>query len=67
MVACYNDPSADFRFAMAGAYSEVLVREDEGGRITGSVMVGRDGHRSWLNYVACSHDSRGIGIGRQMV
>ncbi len=67
LVADYNDPAADFRFARAGACSDVLVAEDETGRISGSVMVGHDGHRGWLYYVACTPDSRGSGIGRQMV
>jgi ribosomal protein S18 acetylase RimI-like enzyme len=67
LVAAYNDPAADFRFARAGACSDVLVGEDEAGRICGSVMVGHDGHRGWLYYVASSPHSRGSGIGRQMV
>jgi ribosomal protein S18 acetylase RimI-like enzyme len=67
LVASYNDPAADFRFARTGASSDVLVGEDETGRISGSVMVGHDGHRGWLYYVASSPHSRGGGIGRQMV
>jgi ribosomal protein S18 acetylase RimI-like enzyme len=45
----------------------VLVCEDEAGHISGSVMVGHDGHRGWLYYVASTPHSRGSGIGRQMV
>ncbi|SRR5579883_122000 len=67
LVVSYNDPAADFRFARAGACSDVLVGEDDSGRITGSVMVGHDGHRGWLYYVASSPRTRGKGIGRQMV
>jgi len=67
LVASYNDPEADFRFARAGACSDVLVGEDETGRISGSVMVGHDGHRGWLYYVASNPNSRGSGIGQQMV
>jgi ribosomal protein S18 acetylase RimI-like enzyme len=67
LVASYNDPGADFRFAKAGACSDVLVGEDETGRISGSVMVGHDGHRGWLYYVASVPHARGSGIGRQMV
>jgi ribosomal protein S18 acetylase RimI-like enzyme len=67
LVATYNDPAVDFRFARAGACSEVLVGEDEAGRISSSIMVGHDGHRGWLYYVACTPHSRGSGIGRQMV
>ena len=67
LVASYNDPAADFRFARARACSEVLVCEDGAGHISGSVMVGHDGHRGWLYYVASTPHSRGSGIGRQMV
>jgi ribosomal protein S18 acetylase RimI-like enzyme len=67
LVASYNDPVADFRFARAGACSDVLVGDDETGRISGSIMVGHDGHRGWLYYVASAPHARGTGIGRQMV
>jgi ribosomal protein S18 acetylase RimI-like enzyme len=43
------------------------VGVDETGQIKGSVMVGHDGHRGWLYYVASDPDSRGAGFGRQMV
>ncbi len=66
LVASYNDPAADFRFARAGACSDVLVAEAAGG-IVGSVMVGHDGHRGWLYYVAAAPDVRGHGIGRHLV
>lgn len=66
LVAAYNDPAADFAFARAGACSDVLVGEDAGG-IRGTVMVGHDGHRGWLYYVAADPRSRGAGAGRQMV
>jgi ribosomal protein S18 acetylase RimI-like enzyme len=67
LVASYNDPAADFRFAKAGSCSDVLVAEDESSRICGSVMVGHDGHRGWLYYVASAHHTRGRGVGREIV
>ena len=67
LVASYNDPAVDFRFAHDSACSDILVGEDEAGSIVGTVMVGHDGHRGWLYYVASSPQSRGSGIGRQMV
>jgi ribosomal protein S18 acetylase RimI-like enzyme len=67
LVASHNDPAADFRFARNGACSDVLVGEDETGRIIGSVMVGHDGHRGWLYYVASAPHARGSGVGRRMV
>jgi len=67
LVVSYNDPGADFRFALDGPASDVLVGADREGRIVGSVMVGHDGHRGWLYYVAAHPDERGTGIGRRMV
>jgi ribosomal protein S18 acetylase RimI-like enzyme len=67
LVASTNDPVADFRFAKSGPSSDVLVGVDDAGAVAGSVMVGHDGHRGWLYYVAASPASRGKGIGRHMV
>lgn len=70
LVAAYNDPGEDFRFAIAGASSAVLVAEDAGladRRVIGAVMVGHDGHRGWIYYVAAAPDRRGDGIGRAIV
>jgi len=67
LVASYNDPVADFRFAKAGPCSDVLVAVDDAGEAAGSVMVGHDGHRGWLYYVAARPTSRNKGVGRRMV
>jgi len=67
LVVPANDPVAEFRFAKAGACSDVLVAVDEAGAIAGSVMVGHDGHRGWLYYVAARPTSRSMGVGRRMV
>jgi ribosomal protein S18 acetylase RimI-like enzyme len=66
LVANYNDPATDFRFAMLGPNSTVLVG-DAGGRICGSLMVGHDGHRGWLYYVASSPDQQRRGTGQAMI
>jgi ribosomal protein S18 acetylase RimI-like enzyme len=67
LVASYNDPVADFRFAKAGACSDVLVAVDDSGEAAGSVMVGHDGHRGWLYFVGARPTSRSKGVGRRMV
>ena len=67
LVVSYNDPAADFRFAQAAPGSDILVGQDAKGDIIGTVMVGHDGHRGWLYYVASDPASRGRGVGRQMV
>lgn len=63
----WNPPTWDVPFARANPSSEVLVAEDAGGRIVGSVLCGHDGHRGWLYYVAVHPDLRGCGLGRRMV
>ena len=67
LVTSYNDPALDFRFALARTSSDVLVGVDTEGGIVGSVMVGHDGHRGWVYYVAASPRHRRQGIGRNMV
>lgn len=67
LVAPYNDPGADFRFAKTGACSDVLVGLDDAGDPMASVMVGHDGHRGWLYYVASAPSARGHGYGRAIV
>jgi ribosomal protein S18 acetylase RimI-like enzyme len=67
LVAPYNDPTADFRFAKAGPNSDVLVGQDDAGEIVGSVMVGHDGHRGWLYYAAAHPAARNKGVGGRMI
>ncbi len=58
----WNDPEKDLRFALQGPSSTVLVGKIENEVIT-SVMVGHDGHRGALYYLAVSpqHQSKGHG------
>jgi ribosomal protein S18 acetylase RimI-like enzyme len=67
LVTSYNDPVSDFRFAKSGPSSDVLIGLDGTGELRASVMVGHDGHRGWLYYVAASPDVRGLGFGRAIV
>ena len=67
LIASYNDPHADFRFARAGAASDVLVAEDGAKQLVGSVMVGHDGHRGWLYYVGSHPALRSRGVDRELV
>ena len=67
LTTAYNNPAADFRLAIAGLASSVLVAEEATGLIVGTVMVGHDGHRGWLYYVATDPSHRGKGVGRTIV
>jgi ribosomal protein S18 acetylase RimI-like enzyme len=63
----WNDPYADFLRAVQGPSSAVLGTYDAGGTLIGTAMVGVDGHRGWVYYVASSPDHRGEGIGRALM
>lgn len=62
----WNDPRADFDLALASATSAVLLAE-QGPVICGSVMVGFDGHRGWVYYLAAAAECRRTGIGRRLM
>ena len=66
LVVSYNDPAEDFRRARDGAASQVLVARHDG-TIVGALMVGHDGHRGWIYYLATDRARRGEGIGRALV
>ena len=62
----WNDPVADFDRAVETATSDILVRHD-GDELIASVMVGYDGHRGWVYYLAVHPDQRHRGQGRAMM
>jgi len=61
-----NDPAADIALARRGAHSTILLGRD-GGAIIATAMVGHDGHRGWVYYVATDPDHRGKGYGRAIM
>jgi ribosomal protein S18 acetylase RimI-like enzyme len=63
----WNDPYADFLRAVEVPSSAVLGTYDEGGALIGTAMVGVDGHRGWVYYVASAPDHRGEGIGHALM
>jgi ribosomal protein S18 acetylase RimI-like enzyme len=62
----WNDPAADIAFARKGPNSAVLTGRDSG-NIVATVMVGHEGHRGWVYYVAVDPDHRGHGYGREIM
>ena len=62
----WNDPAADFARAITGTTSAVLIVR-EGERLAASVMVGCDGHRGWVYYLAVDPARRRAGLGRAMM
>lgn len=63
----WNDPSADLRRSLDGPSSTVLGAVDAGGTLIGTAMVGHDGHRGWVYYLAVAPDRRGQGLGRALM
>lgn len=62
----WNDPEKDIAFARRDGHSTLLVAESAG-RVVATAMVGEDGHRGWLYYVATDPALHGAGLGRQIV
>jgi len=62
----WNDPAADIALARRGPNSTVLIGRD-GSTIVATAMVGHDGHRGWVYYVAVDPDRRGQGHGRAIM
>jgi ribosomal protein S18 acetylase RimI-like enzyme len=62
----WNDPARDIAFARRDDHSTVLVGVEDG-RIVASAMVGEDGHRGWVYYVAIALERQRSGFGRIMM
>ncbi len=63
----WNDPAADLKRAVEGLTSTVLAARGADGALLGTAMVGHDGHRGWVYYVAVDTDHQGQGVGRQLM
>ncbi|WP_445996881.1 GNAT family acetyltransferase [Okibacterium fritillariae] len=61
----WNPPAEDFARAVGGETSAVLGAFD-GDELVGTAMVGHDGHRGWIYYLAVAETRRGSGLGRQL-
>jgi ribosomal protein S18 acetylase RimI-like enzyme len=59
----WNDPAADIALARKGPNATVLVGR-HGSSVVASVLVGHDGHRGWVYYVAVDPECRHKGYGR---
>lgn len=62
----WNDPHADLRRAMTSPCSTVLAALDDG-LLAGTAMVGFDGHRGWVYYLAVRPDCQRHGVGRNLM
>jgi ribosomal protein S18 acetylase RimI-like enzyme len=62
----WNEPQADIARARGKSSSEILVGRS-GDAIVATVMVGHDGHRGWVYYVAVDPDQHKKGYGRAIM
>ena len=66
LVVPQNDPVEDIRKKME-FQPDLFFIALEDGRLIGSVMVGYEGHRGWMNYLAVLPAYQKRGYGRKLV
>ena len=66
LVRDWNDPTDDIALARRDTNATVLLGRLDG-RPAASVLVGHDGHRGWVYYVATDPEHRGKGHGRAIM
>ena len=62
----WNDPASDIAFARRGQNATILIGR-AGGALVATAMVGHDGHRGWVYYVAVDPDRQGQDFGRAIM
>jgi ribosomal protein S18 acetylase RimI-like enzyme len=66
LVVPWNNPRADLERALDCPSSTVLAAT-RGESLVATAVVGHDGHRGWVYYLAVDPDSQGRGYGRAMM
>jgi len=66
LVVPWNDPQRDIALKLQVQPRLLLVGTWDA-RVVATVMVGYEGHRGWINYLAVSPDCQRQGIGRQIM
>jgi ribosomal protein S18 acetylase RimI-like enzyme len=62
----WNDPFRDIERKISVDPDGLLVLEGDG-QLIGAIMIGYDGHRGWINYLAVHPEHRRRGLGRVLV
>jgi ribosomal protein S18 acetylase RimI-like enzyme len=62
----WNDPADDIKLCLDSGHGALLLGESDGA-IVASVMVGHDGHRGWVYYLAVDPARGRKGLGRRMM
>lgn len=66
LVRPWNDPYEDIATKLALDDDLLLVALD-GKQVVGTVMVGYDGHRGWVNYLAVAPSKQRQGLGHALM
>lgn len=66
LIRPWNDAAADFQRAVSGVTSAVLGLK-QGSDLIGTVMVGHDGHRGWVYYLAVANSQQRSGVGSELM
>ena len=66
LVVPWNDPAHDIACKLK-VNPELFLVAVEAGRVVGTVMVGYDGHRGWINYLGVAPELRRRGVGRLLM
>jgi len=72
LVVRWNDPYQDIERKLTVQpelflVAEVVDRAADEAAIVGTAMVGYDGHRGWVNYLAVDESRRGGGLGARLM
>ena len=66
LVRPWNDPVQDIRRKL-GMQRDLFLVGSMDGRLVATIMVGYEGHRGWVNYLAVAADCRRRGFGRLLM
>ena len=66
LIRPWNDPYRDIDRKLTWDAPNLVVLEDAG-ELIGSVMVGYEGHRGWVNYLAVHPGHQRQGLGRLLM
>jgi ribosomal protein S18 acetylase RimI-like enzyme len=67
LVRPWNDPESDIRLCLESGHGSVFLREAENGAPVAATMVGHDGHRGWIYYLAVEPMERRAGHARALI
>lgn len=66
LVRPWNDPRRDIQRKLM-TQPELFLVIDEGSQVIATAMVGYDGHRGWVYYLAVAPERRGLGHARALM